>query len=168
MDDGRLMAAAHICRWRGWTKRHYSILEHMIIGTEALHQIGAPENVQRWFLIHDMHETEICGDIPTPDKAEYCNIQFDLACEAYDDTLRETYGDLVRLNPDHRNMVKDMDYDMAVVEHVAISTRICNDMERPDWRLTQKTIRNLIPRTGPPTLLMVQQWHRHAKRLGMW
>lgn len=168
MDDGRLMAAAHICRWRGWTKRHYSILEHMIVGTEALHQIGAAENVQRWFLLHDMHETEICGDIPTPDKAKYCNIDFDLACEAYDDTLHETYGDLVKLGNADRMMVKYMDEMMAIVEHAVVSSRICPEMPRPDWGIVQTAIRDAIPRTAPPALVLIAQWHRHAKRLGMW
>jgi hypothetical protein len=168
MDDGRLMAAAHICRWRGWTTRHYSILEHMIVGTEVLEQMKAPENVQRWFLLHDMHETEICGDIPTPDKARYCNIQFDLACEDYDNRLRDTYGDLVRLTAAERLMVKDMDHAMMVVEHALVSSRICPDVPRPDWGAAQTIIRGLIPRNTPPTLVLIAQWHRHAKRLGMW
>ena len=168
MDHGRLMAAAHICRWRGWTTRHYSILEHMIVGTEALEQIGAPKNVQRWFLIHDMHETEICGDIPTPDKAKYCNIDFDLACEEYDNKLRETYGDLVSLTHADRMMVKEMDETMAIVEHATVSSRICPDMPRPEWGVAQSIIRRLIPRTAPPALVLVSQWHRHAQRLGMW
>lgn len=168
MDDGRLMAAAHICRWRGWTKRHYSILEHMIVGAEVLAEMGAPENVQRWFLLHDMHETEICGDIPTPDKARYCNIQFDLACEDYDNTLRDTYGDLVRLTAAERLMVKDMDEAMAIVEHAVMSLRICPDVPRPEWNETQSRIGKCISRSAWPARVLVAQWHRNAKRLGMW
>jgi 5'-deoxynucleotidase YfbR-like HD superfamily hydrolase len=168
MDDGRLMAAAHICRWRGWTKRHYSILEHMIIGTEVLNRIGAPENVQRWFLLHDMHETEICGDIPTPDKQKYCNIQFDLACEDYDNSLRETYGDLVSLTQADRAMVKHMDETMAIVEHVTVSSRVCPEMPRPDWNEAQTLVRQHTPRTTPSVWMLIGQWHRQAKRLGLW
>lgn len=168
MDDGRLKAAANICRWRGWTTRHYSILEHMIVGTEALNKIGAPENVQRWFLLHDMHETEFCGDIPTPDKALYCNIAFDLACEAFDDNLRDIYGALVRMNTDERLIVKQMDETMAVVEHAAISSRILPDMPRPIWDETQTAILRLIPKAVPPPVVLISQWHRQAKRLGMW
>lgn len=168
MDDGRLMAAAHICRWRGWTKRHYSILEHMVVGTTVLAAMDAPENVQRWFLLHDMHETEICGDIPTPDKARYCNIAFDLACKDYDNSLRDIYGDLVRLTAAERQMVKEMDEAMAIVEHATISLRICPDVARPVWDERQSRIGKCISRSAWPARVLVAQWHRNAKRLGMW
>ena len=140
----------------------------MIVGTEVLAQMKAPENVQRWFLLHDMHETEICGDIPTPDKARYCNIQFDLACEDYDNRLRDTYGDLVRLTAAERLMVKDMDHAMMVVEHALVSSRICPDVPRPEWNETQSRIGKCISRSAWPARVLVAQWHRNAKRLGMW
>lgn len=88
----RITAAANINRWRGWTKRPYSILEHMVIGTEAMEACGYPVSAQRMFLLHDMHETEIIGDVPTPDKRAYCNDTFHLDCEKFDADMYRLLG----------------------------------------------------------------------------
>jgi hypothetical protein len=87
LTPNRIIAASRNCRFNGWTSRHYSILEHMVIGTHVLRATGAPRNVQRGFLLHDFEETEVVGDVPSPDKALYMNADYYRAVEAFDRLL---------------------------------------------------------------------------------
>jgi hypothetical protein len=87
LTPARISAASRICRFGGWTTRHYSILEHQVVGCIALRQMDAPPDVQKAFLIHDMHETEIVGDVRTPDKALYLNDRYGHAVAVWDASL---------------------------------------------------------------------------------
>ena len=40
LTSARIQSASRICRFNGWTTRPYSILEHSIIGTRVLAEIG--------------------------------------------------------------------------------------------------------------------------------
>jgi hypothetical protein len=87
----RIFAASHICRWRGRVHRHYSVLEHSVIGAWVLRELGYDHNAVRSFLLHDLEETEFCGDIPTPDKAAYMNADYFADVRVWEDELyRET------------------------------------------------------------------------------
>lgn len=87
----RIEQAANICRWRGRVRRHYSILEHSVIGAWVLRELGYDHNAVRSFLLHDLEETEFCGDIPTPDKAIYMNSDYFRDVRIWDEALfRET------------------------------------------------------------------------------
>lgn len=140
----RLKAAANIGRWRGWTNRSYSILEHQLIGGQAMLLMNAVRNEQiRAFMVHDMHETEIVGDVPSPDKKLYCNTMFDIACEDFDTRL----GAELDLGPTwwRNDAVKWMDRQMLIVENAVTSTRPDPAMPRPEWTLVQRDIRtNLL------------------------
>lgn len=76
LTTARIEQAANICRWRGRVRRHYSVLEHSVIGAWVLRELGYDHNAVRSFLLHDLEETEFCGDIPTPDKAAYMNADY--------------------------------------------------------------------------------------------
>lgn len=114
LTPARLVAATRICRFNGWTTRHYSILEHMVIGTHILRKMDAPPEVQKAFLIHDIEETEIVGDVPSPDKALYMNDRYFRAVEVFDRLLCLEVGIDYRAlsHPD----VKMMDTIMAGIE----------------------------------------------------
>jgi len=128
MDLKRINAASHISRWRGWTNRPYSILEHMVVGVEVMADMGMPVEDQRWFLLHDMHETEIIGDVPTPDKMLYCNTLFHAACQEFDNALMSRQRVPVR----NGRVVKAMDKDMMIVEHHCIASRRYDDFPALD------------------------------------
>jgi hypothetical protein len=48
------------------TLRHWSVLDHIVVGADELHGFG--QRLQLLFLLHDVHEAVI-GDIPTPSAA---------------------------------------------------------------------------------------------------
>lgn len=127
MDLNRINAAFHINRWRGWTHRPYSILEHMVIGTEVMADMGMPIEAQRWFLLHDMHETEIVGDVPTPEKTLYCNTAFHIACQDFDNALISRQRVPVRTD-----LVVPMDEAMKIVEHHCVVSRRCEGIPALD------------------------------------
>lgn len=166
MDDNRLNAAANIARWRGWTRRHYSILEHMIVGTSALQQLGASRDAQCWFLLHDMHETEIIGDVPTPDKRDYCNDDFHVDCAAFDREIQRAYN--LTVTETVQTVVDSMDRHCAIMEHAILTTRMCLDVPRPDGSRAQTVVNKLI-RTGDQSrYALMRQWHDHARRLNLY
>ena len=83
----RIEQAANICRWRGRVRRHYSILEHSVIGAWVLRELGYDHNAVRSFLLHDLEETEFVGDVPTPDKAIYMNADYFRDVRLWDEAL---------------------------------------------------------------------------------
>ncbi len=169
MELNRLRAAANINRWMGWTTRPYSILEHMIVGTETMDEMGLPLSAQRLFLIHDLHETEFVGDVPTPHKRLYCNQHFDAACDAFDADLIARYR--LDVTPYDRFVAAAMDHRMARVEHSVLVTRKVDGIRPMDrsipshvdieWRL------NVIGKMAFPAYILPARWMQHAKRLGM-
>lgn len=167
MHRNRIIAAGNINRWRGWTRRPYSILEHMVIGTRVLHRLGAPKEAQILFLIHDMHETEVIGDVPTPDKRKYCNELFHIDCQTFDAGLMDRYKvPLGHVTTGHWMMCEEMDRDMSIVEHAMIATRRCAGIPDPNYdKPAHELIRNTI--TDVPWASLVDMWFTHAQRLGM-
>lgn len=131
ITDDRIRAANNIMRWRGWTTRRFSILEHMVIGAAVMRKFGVSEEAQLLFLLHDMHETEIIGDVPTPHKALYCNTQFKADCMSFD----------TRIYAEHDIMpttctlaaVDAMDRHMATVEYERLVTLDHSDVPHMDY-----------------------------------
>lgn len=165
LDTRRLIAATNIARWRGWTKRPYSILEHMVVGAEVMRRLGYAPESQAWFLLHDMHETEVIGDVPTPDKAAYCNAQFHSACDAFDFELRSWSG--VGLTPQVREDVAFIDAQCAIVEHALLVTRSCHDVPRMDASDVQVEVRRCIRNAQPGAWTLIEKWRIHMKQLGL-
>lgn len=112
----RIKQAANICRWRGKVRRHYSILEHSVIGAWVLRHIGYDHNAVRSFLLHDLEETEFCGDIPTPDKALYMNADYFRDVRIWDEALFEEC-EVDRNVP----VISLMDENMRHAEHAAVA-----------------------------------------------
>ena len=166
MEIERLRAASHISRWRGWTHRPYSNLEHMNTGTEVLRRMRMPESVQRLFLIHDMHETEVIGDVPTPDKVLFCNDRFRNACNSFDRALFKTLS----MSPSQYDIgiVAHLDRDMAIVEHDTLVTRRCPEIPDPNWdKPEHEEIRNILITSGGVSVNHPTVWINHAYRLGI-
>lgn len=158
----RLQAAAHINRWRGWTKRPYSILEHQLIGAEAMMVMVHVRNEDICaFMVHDMHETEVIGDVPTPDKKLYCNTMFDIACENFDTKLGAELG----FDPMwwRNEPVRWMDRQMLLVENQMISTRSDAGLESPPMTHVSRMIRE---RLMSPHANVMALWLQLWKSLG--
>lgn len=130
ITDERIRAANNVMRWRGWTTRRYSILEHMVIGAQVMRRFGLSNECQKLFLLHDLHETEIIGDVPTPHKLLYCNTQFRADCMSFDTALWAECD----LMPTTRALdaVSAMDRHMAAVEHDRICTLSHDDVTSYD------------------------------------
>jgi hypothetical protein len=152
----RLEAAANINRWRGWTKRPYSILEHQLIGAQVMLDVmDTDRELARLFLLHDMHETEVIGDVPTPDKKLYCNTMFDIACEDFDMRLATELDLPARWWSEQS--VKWMDRQMLLCENDHMSTRRDPTLHAPEWNLVQKEI---AKRLKYPVEDVVASWVR--------
>lgn len=170
MELNRLQAAAHINRWRGWTVRPISILEHMVIGVDIMHLIGMGETEQKLFLIHDMHETEVIGDVPTPDKNRYCNSAFHEACARFDIDLMSRYGIFGADAHDHA-MSHLMDHHMSIVEHEMLALVNIDGIEpmNRDKHPIQSLIWSALmdDECTRTSQRLIERWLDHAERLGM-
>lgn len=51
-------ALGRICRWTGWTRDHYSVAQHSVIGSEVF----TDRRLKLLFLVHDVHEV-VTGDL---------------------------------------------------------------------------------------------------------
>ncbi len=136
----RIAALGNINRWRGWTVRPYSVLEHTVIGVDAVRAHGMREDIQRQFLLHDLHESEICGDVPVPDKERYVNRAFHDACAAFDRSIGMSNDRFVRMGCqylDHR--MKLVEADLLLLKRPGVQ------VEPPNYNdPVQRTIRDLI------------------------
>ena len=119
LTDDRLKAMAMTNRWNGWLKRPYSVLEHTVIGAYAMDDKGMELMSVLGFLLHDMHESYIVGDVPRPDKEKYMTFAYHQDVRAFDHRLREEVGADEFWRDD---LVKAVDYDMLVWEHWNIAT----------------------------------------------
>lgn len=140
----RLRALCHLSRWRGWTVRPYSVGEHTAIGANVMRRMDLNREIIKSWWLHDMHETEIGGDIPRPDKRVIVN-----------DAYRDMVADF-----DHRigieaglpegvwnchYVVTGMDQMMLEVENDLITTRRDLSLSKPDYESRMvKMIRDLI------------------------
>lgn len=80
----RISAGRNIIRWRGWMHTRVDIITHSVAMAQAILNLTDDKTVARAALIHDLHETEIVGDVPTPDKARYVNTLYYNAVERFD------------------------------------------------------------------------------------
>ena len=140
----RITAMCHINRWRGWTTRPYSVGEHVAIGANTMSWFSRPaEQMQRWWM-HDMHETEIIGDVPTPDKCMYVNAAYDAAVEEFDVRLGAEMGlgDLWWRDKG----VKDIDRKVLIVENELIAVRKDPALPEPDHSdpMVQDMVANML------------------------
>ena len=162
----RITALCNIARWRGWTNRPFSVGEHTAIGAAVMLWFGRPDtHVKRWWM-HDMHETEIVGDVPTPDKARYMNLDYETAIEEFDMRL----GDQMGLGDFwwRDKAVKDFDRNMIIVENALIAMIGDPTLPAPDFKdPVQKMIRDLIiQKTFSDPSDVAKSFNRAAMRYG--
>lgn len=160
LTPARIEAAANICRWHGQVKRHYSVLEHSVVGAFALREIGYNHDAVRAFLLHDLEETEFVGDINTPQKALYMNADY-----FRDVTIWE--NDLYREQGVGRNLavVGLMDEVMLRAEYATVSLKEDDEPRTDQWI---RICRILIDADefGTPEQFW-QLWHGRAPELLM-
>lgn len=109
-------------RYRGFTTRFYSVLEHSYKGALAMRKLK-PEYALE-FLLHDAAEAYV-GDLPTPLKTvlpEYQVIE-----DRIDEVIREKYGLPSEMSPD----VKAMDLAMCAAEKLVLKP------EAGDWAMLE-------------------------------
>lgn len=162
----RLTALCNINRWRGWTVRPYSVGEHTAVGAWVLDWFKRPDvQVERWWP-HDMHETEIVGDVPTPDKKLYMTSDYHLACRNFDVLV----GDEMGLNSEWWNdyNIKQFDRKMLIVENDLIA--LCKDPEIPapdyDEPMTGMIRDVIVNGTFSSTERVIEAYNRDARRFG--
>jgi hypothetical protein len=106
----------------------------------VLREFDFEHNVVQAFLLHDLEETEFCGDIPTPDKALYMNERYFLDVAEWKFRLYEENG--VRL---HDDAVRAMDANMLQAEFQTVSL-VPNDS--PEFSRGISLAARLIKRGG--------------------
>lgn len=155
----RIIQASHICRWNGRVWRHYSILEHTNIGALVLRELGYDHNAVKSFLLHDLEETEFCGDIPTPDKAIYMNADYFRDVREWDTRLHVECEVEVDLDA-----VRMMDEIMVRAEYTTVSRRV-DDAPRTDANIRLARVLIDAGTYGTPELWW-QLWDNSAPVLG--
>lgn len=163
----RIIAMSHISRWRGWTTRPYSVGEHTAIGAFAADWFKRQrEQCRRWWL-HDFHETEIIGDVPTPDKKAYANADYYVAVEEFDMRLgiEAECSEFVWWNDIG---VKAIDRKMLLVENDLITLRKDPDLPAPNYDdAMQKLMKDLITNaTFSTSDRVVEYWNKEAWKYG--
>jgi hypothetical protein len=163
----RIVALSHVSHWRGWTKRPYSVGEHTAVGLHAMNWFKRPvEQMRRWCL-HDIHETEVVGDVPTPDKREYMNEKYFTAVEEFDFRLGVEAGCTDFFWWEDQG-VKDVDWKILLVENDLIRFEPSPSIPSPDYSDPfQHHIRNCIQRqTFATSDRVIIMWNKLAYRFG--
>lgn len=166
----RITALCNLNRWRGWTKRPYSVGEHTAIGAWVLDWFKYPDEVVKRWWMHDMHETEVIGDVPTPDKNAYVNVAYDVAVEDFDTQLGAEMGlgDLWWRDA----AVKKFDRKMLLIENDLIALRKDPALPAPAYDIDPMLvmIRDIIETpsfAGERGLAeVINYYSRDAKRFG--
>jgi len=114
----RIRALSNISRWYGWVKRPFSVLDHTLVGFYACQSAMTSKEQARAWLLHDMHETHIMGDVSTPDKNRYLTLDYDVEVREFDEMLCDEAG----LGTDWRDgaHIKRIDRVMLLAEHETI------------------------------------------------
>lgn len=131
-----LKALGYINRWYGHTKRPFSVLEHTVIGAEVLTKTMLDyRDVVRCFLMHDLHETVIGGDMSTPDVEHYTDDRFRDSRAMIDEDFWRMTG---WPEPDKFAVMvsKMMDETMAIVENETVRVTPLATIRKPDWSLS--------------------------------
>lgn len=116
------MSLSRTSRYRGFTTRIYSVLEHSYRGALAMRKLKPEYTLE--FLLHDAAEAYV-GDVPTPLKElipEFRTIEHRI-----DAVIREKYGLPLTMSPE----VKAMDLAMMVTEKQALKP------DSGDWGLLE-------------------------------
>jgi hypothetical protein len=93
ITSDRIRAGANIIRWNGWMNTPISIIRHSVAMHDCILRLEPAARVSaRMALIHDLHETEIVGDVPTPDKRKYMNTLYHIDVAEFDKNVAREAG----------------------------------------------------------------------------
>lgn len=117
----RIAAGVNIIRWNGWMTTPISIIRHSVAMHDCILRV-APEAklAARMALIHDLHETEIVGDVPTPDKRKYMNTLYHIHVADFDAAVAREAGVPLTINGAAwwtDNTLKTADKSAVIVEN---------------------------------------------------
>lgn len=162
----RFTALCRINRWGGWTKRPYSVGEHTAIGAWVANWFKfRDDSIHHWWM-HDMHETEIVGDVTTPQKHLYMNEMYFTDVADFDRQLglglnfRDGWwGDAT---------IKRLDRKMLLVENDLIAVNPDPELPAPDYTdALQKEIRSrILGRYYTCPDAVIDAYNRDAKMKG--
>jgi hypothetical protein len=112
-------ALAHICRFNGHTKYHYSVAQHSVYCAELAKRRGYSTAIQLYALLHDAAEAYIC-DIPRPLKPSFTG--YDLLEARLQSTIILALGLPAVFVDKHiiMDVVKGIDADMLNLEGLAL------------------------------------------------
>lgn len=113
VTDEDLNALCNIGRFNGHTIFPYSVMEHLIIGGLCLVREGAPRDIRRAWLLHDIEE-HVFGDRIRPNKHKYMNARYFRDVEKFERDLYRKAG--LPLELIQCKEVVAMDNDMLAVE----------------------------------------------------
>lgn len=163
----RLNAMCNINRWYGDTTRPFSIMEHTAIGAHVAVWFRWSPLAQRCWWLHDIHESEICGDVSTPDKSLYTGDDYTNAVREFDDLL----GFEVDGMPMHwweDPVIRIMDTMMRDVENDLIVVGKRQGVPAPNYNdPRQKMIRELITSGIYSGQRGVERYHLDCRIIGL-
>lgn len=149
----RIWAASNLNRWRGWTTRRIPLTMHMRATAGAILELTGDTKLALMSLVHDLHETEIVGDVPTPDKGRYMNTLYHQDVQQFDTRLAHEVGfDVMqRCDPSssalvfwqHHPILRTADRAALIVENTHFVVPERRDPKLPDYdegSIWQKTI----------------------------
>lgn len=138
----RIAAGANIIRWNGWMTTPISIIRHSVAMHDCILRLDPSATVAaRLALVHDLHETEIVGDVPTPDKRKYMNTMYFIAVYDFDVLLMREAG-LGGESWQLHNTLRTADKTAVIVEngHYVMSSAVDHDLPPCDpesiWQRT--------------------------------
>ena len=127
----RIRAGCNIIRWRGWMHNPVNIIQHSNNVARAILLMTGDKVLARAGLVHDLHETEYVGDVPTPDKARYMNSLYDEHVYNFDTAIAQeariptmlNYSGIGVIRWCHHETLRAADRAAAIVENRFYSAR---------------------------------------------
>lgn len=129
---------SHICRFGGKVKRFWSVMDHTMLFYHIYRDINAVNyNDMMWILIHEFFEG-LTVDIISPIKRE-----FPLYSELENKALTDL-AQILNLTPEMPKHLKEMDFDVAMIEAYYLTRLKGNDKDIYLNRIKNEKIKEII------------------------
>jgi hypothetical protein len=137
-------------RYTGHTSAFYSVAQHCVLGARMLCGQGCTEGTQRYFLLHDAHET-VTGDVASPIKRVIGPDWF-----AFEEAHRLNFAIRFGIGREVPALIKGCDLRMLMTEVRDLLPPLTKGMRTDGWP-------NVEP--YPPSELRIRAWdHDTARR----
>lgn len=165
ITPARIHAGSQIIRWRGWMTQPVDIIRHSIAMHDCLQMLHPFEyRSQAAALLHDLHETEIVGDVATPDKRVFMNDDYRDAVLRFDLELGHEAG--LAYAEDHwfmDDLMKTADRTATIVENAMFTSRIDNSLpiysHHSVWHSAMRdAYLRVLAKTSDPVGAWFQRW----------